>query len=172
LDVYDGILPEDLKMWKQREMRRKNKQVTDPEWIERVLKRGQVLHLGLAGEDGWPYVVPMGYGYEDGVIHIHGAPEGHKNDILAVNPRVCFQITLDAELVTSEIGSNFTMKYRSVTGFGHLRTLTELDEKNAALRILMDHYGGPHADLEKNHERVWVARLDIVSMTGKNSVYQ
>jgi nitroimidazol reductase NimA-like FMN-containing flavoprotein (pyridoxamine 5'-phosphate oxidase superfamily) len=159
-------------MWKQREMRRKNKQVTDPEWIEGILKRGQALHLGLAGEDGWPYVVPMGYGYEDGVIYVHGAPEGHKNDILTVNPRVCFQITLDAELVASKTGSNFTMKYRSVTGFGHLRTLTRLDEKNAALRILMDHYGGPHADLEKNHERVWAARIDIVSMTGKNSVYQ
>ncbi|MDR1978259.1 MAG: pyridoxamine 5'-phosphate oxidase family protein [Synergistaceae bacterium] len=158
-------------MRKQYEMRRKNKQVTDPKWMEEVLRRGRVLHLGLAGEDGWPYVVPMGYGYESGSIYVHGAPEGHKNDILAINPRVCFQVTLDAELVTSESSANFTMKYRSVTGFGHLLTLTDLSEKNAALRILMDHYGGPHSDLEEGRGKIWVARLDIESMTGKNSVY-
>ncbi|MDR1621263.1 MAG: pyridoxamine 5'-phosphate oxidase family protein [Synergistaceae bacterium] len=158
-------------MRKQYEMRRKNKQVTDSKWMEAILKRGRMLHLGLAGEDGWPYVLPIGYGYAEGSIYVHGAPEGHKNDILAVNPRVCFQVALDVELAASEAGANFTMKYRSVTGFGHLRTLTNLDEKNAALRILMEHYGGPHADLAENHEKVWVARLDIESMTGKNSVY-
>jgi nitroimidazol reductase NimA-like FMN-containing flavoprotein (pyridoxamine 5'-phosphate oxidase superfamily) len=157
-------------MSQQYEMRRKNKQVTDPKWMEEILRRGQTLHLGLAGEDGWPYVVPLGYGYESGAIYLHGAPEGRKNDILAVNPRACFQITLDVELVMNVQGANFTMKYRSVTGFGCVRTLTDLNEKNAALKILMDHYGGPHTDIKENRN-VWVARLDIESMTGKQSVY-
>lgn len=156
---------------KQYEMRRKNKQVTDPRWMEEILERAQTLHLGLAGEDGWPYVVPMGYGYREGTIYLHGAPEGRKNDILAENPRVCFQVALDVELVRAATGSSYTMKYRSVTGFGRVQTLSGLDEKNAALKILMAHYGGPHTDLGENHAKIWVARLDIESMTGKSSVY-
>ena len=157
---------------KQYEMRRKDKEVTDRSWMEGILRRGQVLYLGLAGEDGLPYVVPMGYGYEEGAIYIHGAPRGMKNDILAANPRACFQVTLDIELQPAELGSNFTMKYRSVTGFGRVQTLTGPAEKNMALKILMDHYRGPHADIKENHgETLWVARLDIESMTGKRSVY-
>ena len=81
---------------KEYEMRRKDKQVTDPKWMEAVLRRGQVIHLGLAGEDGWPYVVPMCYGYRDGAIFLHGAPVGRKHGILAANPKVCFQVTLRA----------------------------------------------------------------------------
>jgi nitroimidazol reductase NimA-like FMN-containing flavoprotein (pyridoxamine 5'-phosphate oxidase superfamily) len=158
-------------MLKHYEMRNKKKEVTDTKWMEDVLRRGQVLYLALAGEDGWPYVAPIGYGYEKGAIYMHGASRGRKNDILAVNPRACFQVTLDAELVTSDSGADFTMKYRSVTGFGHVRTLTGLAEKNAALKILMDHYGGPHTDLKENNEKLWVARLDVESMTGKRSVY-
>jgi nitroimidazol reductase NimA-like FMN-containing flavoprotein (pyridoxamine 5'-phosphate oxidase superfamily) len=152
-------------------MRRKDKEVTDPAWMEEILRRGRMLHLGLAGEDGWPYVTPLCYGYKDRTLYLHGSPLGLKTDILAVNPRACFQVTLDAEVVRSEVGANFTMKYRSVTGFGQVQTLTGLDEKNAALDILMDHYEGPHFALGENHGKVWVARLGIESMTGKRSVY-
>lgn len=152
-------------------MRRKDREVTDRAWIEEILKRGQMIQIGLAEANGWPYVVPMGYGYAYGVIYLHGAPEGKKNDIVAANPKACFQISLDVEVLRAELGSGFSMKYRSVTGYGLIRTLTTLDEKNRALKILMDHYGGPHTDLANNDAKIWVARLDIESMTGKCGNY-
>ena len=158
-------------MENRREVRRKEKQVTDRGWMDEILERAQMLQLGMAGEDGWPYIVPMGYGYKDNVIYLHGASQGKKNELLAANPKVCFQVSLDVELVRKADGSNFTMKYRSVTGFGKVTTLTNLDEKNEALKILMRHYDGPHTDLGMGHEKVWVARLDIESVTGKNSIY-
>jgi nitroimidazol reductase NimA-like FMN-containing flavoprotein (pyridoxamine 5'-phosphate oxidase superfamily) len=156
------------------EMRRKDKEVADWKWMEDVLKRGRFLHLGMADADGWPYVVPIGYAYKDGAIYVHGASQGRKNDILAVNPKVCFQVTLDAEVLPNEVGSKFTMKYRSVTGFGVVHNLTDAGDRNAALKILMDRYGGPHTDYPEGsemHKKLWVARLDIESMTGKKSVY-
>ena len=156
------------------EMRRKDKEVTDRQWMENILKRGRMMHLGMTGADGWPYVVPLGYGYMDNVIYMHGAPEGRKNDILAANPRVCFQVTLDAEVLSSDVGAKYTMKYRSVTGFGIVRSLIIPRERNAALKILMDHYGGPYTDYPEDsemHKKLWVARLDIENMTGKKSVY-
>ena len=156
------------------EVRRKEKEVTDRNWMEDILKRGRFMHLAMAGADGSPYAVPIGYGYRDGAIYMHGAPEGRKNDILAVNPRVCFQVTLDTEVQPDDVGANFTMKYRSVTGFGVVHALTDPRERNAALKILMDHYSGPHTDFPEDsevHKKLWVARLDIESMTGKRSVY-
>ena len=153
-------------------VRRKDKEVTDGEWMREILKRGQVMALAMAEEDGWPYVVYMGYGYDGEKLYVHGAVAGKKNEILAENPRVCFQVALDMELVRSDAGVQFTWKYRSVTGYGHLRTLTDLDEKNKALEILMKQYDGPHTALTPaNHERVWVACIEIEELTGKSGVY-
>jgi nitroimidazol reductase NimA-like FMN-containing flavoprotein (pyridoxamine 5'-phosphate oxidase superfamily) len=156
----------------KKEIRRKDKQVQDKSWIEDVLKRGQYLYLGLAAPDGDPYVVPLGYAYEDGAIYLHGAANGLKTDLIAANPRASFNVTLDIELVRDEKGSEFTNKYRSVTGFGDISAITALDEKNAALAILMKHYGGPHSDItEERSKSVWVAKISIRELTGKCSGY-
>jgi nitroimidazol reductase NimA-like FMN-containing flavoprotein (pyridoxamine 5'-phosphate oxidase superfamily) len=158
----------------RREMRRKDRLVTDRQWMEDVLRRGRVLHLGLNGTDGWPYVVALCYGYRDGALYFHGAPAGLKFDLLAANPKACFQVTEATEVVTAEKAEAFTMKYRSVTGFGVVRNLAGTDEKSAGLNILMDQYEGPHMNLRENPRMdaaVWVARLDIEYMTGKNNGY-
>lgn len=155
-----------------RPMRNRDKEVTDAKWMEEILRRGQVIFLGLAAPDGRPYVAPMGYGYDGGALYIHGARGGLKNELIAENPRVAFNVSLDVELVSAETGSNFSMRYRSVSGYGRSRELMERDEKNRALRILMSQYNGPHTDLtEGNKDSVWVVRIDIEHMSGKISGY-
>ena len=158
-------------MVNHQEVRRKDKEVTDQTWIENILKRGQVLYLGLSGEDGWPYVVTMSYAYRNGAVYLHGAPVGKKNDILSVNPKVCFQVALDVDVAPAETAAKYSMKYRSVTCFGRLVTLTEPNDRLEALNILMDHYKGPRTEEKDVNSKVWVARIDIESMTGKRSVY-
>ena len=44
-------------------MTRRELEITDIEEIRGILDRAQVLHLGLV-DDGFPYIVPMNYGYE------------------------------------------------------------------------------------------------------------
>ncbi|MDR3166077.1 MAG: pyridoxamine 5'-phosphate oxidase family protein [Synergistaceae bacterium] len=153
-------------------MRKKDKLVTDKEWIEGVLREGQVISIALAALDGEPYALPMGYGYEDGAIYIHGAAKGYKNDLAAQNPKVSFNVTVGIELVSDERGRNFTQRYRSVTGFGEIHEITDLAEKNRALAILMRQYNGPHEDITEEYSKVvWVARIDIREVTGKVSGY-
>jgi nitroimidazol reductase NimA-like FMN-containing flavoprotein (pyridoxamine 5'-phosphate oxidase superfamily) len=155
-----------------REMRRADKMVTDEGWIGRVLREGQVIYLALATSEGEPYVVPMGYGYDGAAIYLHGAAKGLKNDITASNPRVSFNVAVGVELIRSETGSEFSMRYRSVTGFGRISEITDLAEKNAALAVLMRQYDGPHTDLtEANTGAVWVARIDVERISGKVSGY-
>ena len=152
------------------EMRNKKKLVTDRTWMEEALREGQMICLALASPEGDPYVLPIGYGYEDGVIYIHGAAKGLKNDMIAANPRASFNVTLGAEVIRDAVGANFSSKYRSVTGFGEINEITDLAEKNRALAILMRQYDGPHEDLdEAGAKAVWVAKLVISEMTGKVS---
>ena len=154
-----------------REMRRKDRLITDQGWMEEVLNKGLVLQLGLSQPDGFPYIVPLSYGYKEGSIYLHGASSGLKCDLIKMNPKVCFQVHTDAELVRHEKPEEFTMKYKSVTGFGIAHVLEDREEKEIALNILMDHFQGPHLVLGEKSAHLWVVRVDIKSMTGKMNGY-
>ena len=62
---------------------------TDKELIEATIKKCDICYVGLADTDGTPYVLPMNFGYRDGVIYLHSAQEGRSISILERNPRVC-----------------------------------------------------------------------------------
>ena len=64
-----------------RPMRRSRQQLSDAETIE-ILKRGKQGILGLNGDDGYPYAIPVNYVYSDGKIYFHGARSGYKYDCM------------------------------------------------------------------------------------------
>jgi len=154
-------------------VRRKDKEVTSPAWIEDVLKRAEWLELGLAGADGWPYVVPLNFGYTDNTVIFHGAKLGKKADMLRENPKVCFQVVVDAEVVRNEENpAAFSMKYKSVTGFGIASVIEDTAEKRSALKTLMRHYDGPLEPMPDGVvEETLVAKIEISEITGKVSNY-
>jgi hypothetical protein len=59
-------------------VRRKDREITDRAEIEAILNETLVCRIGLADDDG-PYIVPLSFGYEDGAVYIHSAPEASKN---------------------------------------------------------------------------------------------
>lgn len=155
------------------EMRRKDKLVTSKTWIEDVLHKAEWLELGLAGADGWPYVVPLNFGYEDGCLILHSATMGKKPAMLKENPKVCFQVAIDTEVIRNETDpSEFSMRFRSVSGFGHARIIDDINEKREALQTLMRHYDGPVEPMpESKLANTLVVKVDIMEMTGKISGY-
>ena len=72
---------------------------TDKELIEATIKKCDICYVGLADTDGTPYVLPMNFGYRDGVIYLHSAQEGRSISILERNPRVCITFSTDHDLV-------------------------------------------------------------------------
>ena len=74
-------------------MRLKNRQVTDPVLIEAILKMIQICHLGMNDIDGYPYVVPINYGFERTdetfIFYLHFSLKGHLVDCLKADNRVC-----------------------------------------------------------------------------------
>lgn len=154
-----------------REMRRADKQVLDAEWISKVIASADHLELGIVGRDGWPYIVPMSFGWDGHAIYLHGARRGLKLELLAQSPKVCFQIAVDVHTIIDERPEEATQHYRSVTGFGILHELTERAEKLHALNVIMDHYRGPRLEAldDRMDASVWTARIDIEHTSGKSS---
>ena len=44
---------------------------TEKEQMEGILRVCQVCFVGMADTDGVPYVLPMNFGYEKGVLYLH-----------------------------------------------------------------------------------------------------
>lgn len=154
-------------------MRRKDREVTSTEWMEELLRRGEWLVLSMADTDGMPYSVPINYGYSDGALILHGATEGKKIDILRRNPRVCFQLTLDAEVIRHETNpAAFGMKFKSVSGSGIAEFIEDPAEKRKALAKLVAHFDGPEGFIpDKLLAATAVIRVKIEEMTGKSNGY-
>jgi nitroimidazol reductase NimA-like FMN-containing flavoprotein (pyridoxamine 5'-phosphate oxidase superfamily) len=149
-------------------LRRKDKEVTEPEEIERIIREGRTCHLAMV-DDGEPYVVPVTFGYDGRALYFHSALEGRKVEILKRNPRVCFSIVAAAQVV--EQPPDCTTKYRSVAGYGRATLLTDAEEKIAGIKVLMRHSLGREVDFPvKGMARTLVFRIDIEELKGKQSV--
>jgi len=150
-------------------MQRRDQEITDRTEIESILQRATVCRIAMA-EDNVPYVVPVSFGYRDGCLYIHSAPEGRKIDILKRNDRVCFEVDVDEELVRRGEPCAWSMRYRSVVGLGRAYLVEDAEEKRKALDIIVEHYGGePAGYSDKALREVAVIRVKIEEMTGKQS---
>jgi nitroimidazol reductase NimA-like FMN-containing flavoprotein (pyridoxamine 5'-phosphate oxidase superfamily) len=150
-------------------MRRREKEITDQSVIESILQRATVCRIGLC-DRGTPYVVPVNFGYEDHRLYFHSAGEGRKVDVLKENNRVCFEVDIDVELLPAETACQWSVKYLSVIGFGEASFVDDLQEKQEALNIIMEHYAGRSYEYpEQTLAKVAVIKVEIDTMSGKQS---
>jgi nitroimidazol reductase NimA-like FMN-containing flavoprotein (pyridoxamine 5'-phosphate oxidase superfamily) len=148
-------------------MRRKDREITDRADIEAVLNEATVCRIALA-DGGVPYIVPLSFGYEDGSVYIHSAPEGKKIAMLEKNPRCCFEVDICDQVIRDEKPCSWGIRYRSVIGSGRAEILNGSEEKRHGLNCIMQHYGGgTHEFSEHDLGSVAVIRITIESMTGK-----
>lgn len=150
-----------------REMRRKKQLLTTEETIE-ILKSCTAGVLGVLGDEGYPYTIPLSYAYQEGKIFIHSATEGHKIDSIKSNDKVSFSV-IDMDNVIQE---TFTTHFRSVSVFGRARILTEYFERKFALECLVEKYSPDYIkegqqEIEKAWDRVCLIEVKIEHMTGK-----
>ncbi len=151
-------------------MRRQEKEILDKDIIERILKESDICRIAMIdGSD--PYIVPLNYGYVDGVIYIHSAPEGRKISILSANNRVCFEIEYAQKVVKKKEPCNWTTKYRSVIGYGNIEIVSDTENKKKGLNIIMRKYGYKGKSDYNEGLLNWVIllKLKIEKVTGKQS---
>jgi len=150
-------------------MRRHEREITDRQALDELLRRETVLYLAMVDE-GAPYVVPMSYGYDGNALYLHSALAGRKMEILRRNPRVSFAVGIDRELRTGAVSCSWGVKYRSVVGEGVVTILQEEGEKRRGLDVLMRQHGGVGGDYTPEQlAQTAVLRLDLTALSGKQA---
>jgi nitroimidazol reductase NimA-like FMN-containing flavoprotein (pyridoxamine 5'-phosphate oxidase superfamily) len=151
-------------------MRRKDKEIQEPDEIVGIIEKAPVCRLGLCCNNV-PYVVPVSFGYREGCLYLHCAKQGKKMDMIRANPRVCFEIDVDVEPIESDQPCDWGMKYASVIGFGTASVLEDPEEKKKGLDVIMEHYSPRPPQPYSNPvlEQTAVVRVQVEEMTGKRS---
>lgn len=153
-----------------REMRRIKQLLSNDEAIDILNSRTSGV-MGVIGDDGYPYTVPLSYTHDDGKLYIHCAKEGHKIDSINNNDKVTFCV-IDKDDVVQE---TFTTHFRSVSIFGRARILKDDAERLNALRTLVKKYSPDFItegedEIKKTWERVCLIEIKIEHMTGKAAI--
>jgi nitroimidazol reductase NimA-like FMN-containing flavoprotein (pyridoxamine 5'-phosphate oxidase superfamily) len=153
-------------------MRRSDKEIKDKNRIKWILDKASVCRIALCDYDK-PYIVPMNFGFKDNCLYLHSALEGQKIDILNKNNRVCFEVDIKNEIVTSENACNWGMKYYSVIGFGKANFIEDIDEKRKILNIIMQKYSDAKSFKYSKTalNKTAVIKVKITEITGKKSGY-
>lgn len=150
-------------------MRRHEKEITATGELEQVLWQGRVCHLAIP-DDPLPYLVPLNYGYQEGVLYFHSAPQGRKIELLEKQLRARFIVTIDHGIIEAERVCNWGARFTCVMGSGRIEFIEEPQAKQAALHILMAQYSDQTFSFEEDQVAATrVFKLVIESMSGKQS---
>jgi uncharacterized protein len=147
---------------------RRFKQEIPSEEARDVLKSCSSGVLALAGENGYPYAVPLSYVLVDNRLLFHGATEGYKMECLKHNTRASFCV-IDRDDVVPE---RFATLYRSVVVFGCVNIISDDADKKKALEAINTKYSPDYVEegqkeIEKDWNRANLLALEIEHMTGK-----
>ena len=128
-------------------MRRRHSEITEKREMIRILASTNVGRLATVDAQGYPYITPVNFVFQQGSVYFHCAPEGEKLDNLARDPRVCFEV--DVPLAYLEVGFNPQRNpcgthqlYHSVVIRGKARLVTDGDLKTAVLNGLVAKHEG------------------------------
>ncbi len=152
-----------------RKMRRFKQELNEKETLE-ILANGKTGILGVIGDYGYPYTVPVNYVYENGKIYFHCAKAGHKLDAI----RQCDKISLCVIEKDDIIKEELTTYFRSVIVFGRTRILETDEEIFNAAEIFGLKYNEDKEAVDKEIRREWNAlccvEITIEHMTGKEAI--
>ncbi|MEQ9367209.1 MAG: pyridoxamine 5'-phosphate oxidase family protein [Leptospirales bacterium] len=113
--------------------------VYDRERVHAILDEAMICHVGFAGPDGRPFVLPTAYGRDGELLYLHGAAASRMMRSLAAGVPICVTVTLLDGLVLARSAFHHSVNYRSVVLFGQATLVEDIAEKERALRLFTDH---------------------------------
>ena len=154
-----------------RELKRKKQALSQADCAA-VLARGTHGVLALAGDDGYPYAVPLSYLYEDGKLIFHCASAGHKIDAIARCGKASFCVVDQDRVVPEE----YTSYFRSVIAFGRVRVVADDGEKRSAIERLARRYfptdtqANRDAYIDKEWGPLAILEMTVEHLSGKEAI--
>lgn len=131
------------------EMRKQNLLVKDMDEIKHFLDGATTMRLAFNGEDNYPIILPLSYGYSvDGdklTFYFHGGFNGVRYESLLKDNHVC--IETDSFERYRQAPPSATADYISLVGFGDAVELKD-DEKTDGMRKILEHCGYGYIDID------------------------
>jgi nitroimidazol reductase NimA-like FMN-containing flavoprotein (pyridoxamine 5'-phosphate oxidase superfamily) len=118
--------------------RHPDRAVYEADLIGAILDEALICHVGFV-DDGAPVVIPTIHARIGGALYLHGSPASRMLTNLSAGAEVCVTATLLDGLVLARSLFHHSMNYRSAVIFGRSAVVTDRDEKNRALRAIVDH---------------------------------
>lgn len=151
-------------------MRRSDREINDINEIIKIMEKCDVCRLALNDKD-YPYILPLNFGLQTDngqiILYFHGANDGKKYDLIAMDNHASFEMDCSHNLVTDISDGSCTMEYESVIGNGRIELIPD-DEKYDALLQLMKHYHKEDFSFNKAIiPQTTVFKLIVEQLTGK-----
>lgn len=153
-----------------RKMRRFKQLLTEEETRE-IISSNNTGILGVIGDEGYPYTVPVNHVLSGDTIYFHSAKAGHKVDAINNNPKASFTVIDKDDIVQEEA----TTYFRSAHAFGKAYVVTDEEERLKAMELIYDKTC-PDAMYRKDNvikeegPHALIIGIKIEHMTGKEAI--
>ena len=153
-------------------MRRKDKEVTDPEELVKPLLEAKYITLALC-RDNKPYLASLSHGYDkkNNCIYFHSALEGKKIDYINSNSEVWGQALIDLGYQQGSCDHLFhTTQFSGTVSF-----LEDVDEKKHSLRVMIKNLEDKPDDIIERQvspssiAKVHIGKINIEQLSGKKA---
>jgi uncharacterized protein len=135
----------------------------DRETVHSILDEALVCHVGFV-QDGQPYVIPTIHARDGETLYLHGANANRTFRVLSGGTPCCLTATLVDELVLARAALHHSLNYRSVMVLGTAREVTDAEEKQRALRLVVEHIAPGRAEEVRGPSEVDLRSTKVLAM--------
>jgi nitroimidazol reductase NimA-like FMN-containing flavoprotein (pyridoxamine 5'-phosphate oxidase superfamily) len=157
------------------EVRRKDRQVTDEQWIRAMLRETALATLATSdGEQPFLHMNLFAFDEDKRVIYMHTARLGRTRSNVIHNTRVCLGLSEMGRLLPADTALEMSVEYASVVVFGRASLVSDQSEARHGLQLLLDKYfahlhaGSDYRPItDEELARTQVYRIEIDEWSGK-----
>ncbi len=123
------------------EMRRKDRQIDDDNWIVDYISKSDFGTLATVFEDQ-PFLTMTVFVYDKDThaIYLHTSKHGRLFANLQNSYKVCFSVGEMGRLLPAKTAREFSNEYKSVVVFGKCEVMTDLKEARNKMHLLIEEY--------------------------------
>jgi uncharacterized protein len=133
--------------------------------IHEILDEGLIAHVGVASDDGQPFVIPVLYARDGERVYLHGSPLSRLLSRLGEGVPMCLTVTLLDGLVLARSAFHHSMNYRSVVILGQAREITDPERKDRALRKIVEHIVPGRSDEARGPNLKELKATEVIELT-------
>ncbi len=135
----------------------------DREAVHSILDEALICHVGFV-QDGQPYVIPTIHARDGETLYLHGANANRTFRVLSGGAPCCLTATLVDELVLARAALHHSLNYRSVVVLGTAREVTDPEEKQRALRLVVEHIAPGRSEEVRGPSEVDLRSTKVLAM--------